>query len=180
MSDINLHSFNGPEDNDRMVVILEPIVPGPEIADTIKCSTGLTGFIGRFARVQAGREDALDVNNRCQDLSLVAHAWALAGAKYGITVKGGSKNVTVEGAIEGRGDECDVDLGNYSEQSAAKTTGVSLNLWREDGQPVRVRVLHADRPTLFNGPYKWMFPSPNIWFHSFFVKAFLLFRRLFS
>jgi hypothetical protein len=178
--DINLHSFNGPEDNDRLVVMLEPIVPGPEISDTIKCSTGLSGFIGRFARVHAGKEDALDVNNRCRDLNLVAQAWVLGGAKYGITVKGGSRNVTVEGAVEGRGQECDVDLGNGSDQSNEKTAGVKLNLWRVDGQPVRVRVLNADRPELFNGPYKWVFPSPNIWFHSFFVKAFLLFRRLFN
>jgi hypothetical protein len=180
MSDTNLHSFNGPELNGQLVELPGAITPGPEISDTIKCSTGLCGTLFRFGTVHAGQEDALDVNN-CRDLDIAASKWVIGGAKYGITIKGGSSNIWVMGEVEGRGQECDVDLGNWSDQSSEKTGPVLINLWRADGSPVRVRVLNSMRPNLAAGlPYQWVFPSPNIWFHSLFVKAFLWFRRLFG
>lgn len=178
--DINLISFNGPQDNGRVVSMLNDITPGPEIADTIKCSTGLQNFKASFGQVTTGYEDALDVNNRCGDLDIFAHLWVFPSRPTcGFTVKGGSFNVRISGAVIG---DPLVDIGNASDQSHVWVTGTRLNLRRNDGQPIRVRVLAGEFPTEEpgSGPYRYVFPSCIRWspFRRFIVKAFLQYRRL--
>lgn len=179
-TDINLHSFVGPEWNNQLVEMLDPITPGEEIADTLKFTSQLYNFEGRFGIVKAGYEDVADINNRSQFVALHAGVWDISGSKYGFTVKGGSSDVLLYGFVKGHGEECDVDLGNWSEQSNDKTRRVTLDLYSDDGSPIRVRVLNSERPHLApgSGPYEWVFPSPNIWLHDFFVKAFIAARRL--
>lgn len=177
--DKNLHSFNGPHDNNRLVDWAnEDVIPGPDIADAIKCSTQLQNFTLNVGRVASGTEDCLDVNNGCQNISVSAELWSLRG-NMGITVKGGSSNVYVGGPMDGRGRECDVDLGNASDQSHEKVTGAQLNLWRIDGQPVRVRVLNSDMPQEVqgSGPYTYVFPWKWTPFRSLAVKIFMEWHR---
>lgn len=180
--DVNLHSFTGPEWNNQRVEMLEPIVPGNEIADTLKFTSELYNLEGHFGVVEAGAEDVVDINNRSTWVALHAGLWNIAGSKYGFTVKGGSSDILLYGHVIGHGKECDVDLGNWSDQSNEKTRRVTLDLYSSDGSPIRVRVLNAERPHLApgSGPYEWVFPSPNIWLHSFLVKSFLQGRRLFG
>ena len=176
--DVNLYSFNGPHDNGRYVDWRDRDIDGTGFADALKCSTGLTEFSGSFGRVISGTEDAIDINNRCDGIVLHASAWVLRG-KMGITIKGGSRNVSISGVIEGHGREADVDLGNWSDQSHEWVTNTRLNLRTTDGSPVRVRVLAAEKPIYApgSGPYEWVFPSPRNPFHKALVKTFMELRR---
>lgn len=178
MPDVNLISFNGPHDNYRAVKMEAPL-DGTGFDDTVKCSTGLTGFKAQFGVVKGGREDALDVNNRCQELDLAADLWVLRGT-MGFTIKGGSRDVRVSGPVEGHGRECDVDLGNASDQSHEETRRVRLNLWRVDGSPIRVRVLNAELPfeEAGSGPYVYVFPWKSRVLRVVTVKVFMEWRRL--
>ncbi len=177
--DINLYSFNGPGDNGKAIDWSNnDVVPDATIADTIKCSTGLTNFSLRIGRVTSGKEDCLDINNLCRGVSVTSELWTLRGT-MGITAKGGSSNIYISGPMDGRGKECDVDLGNASDQSHAKVTGVQLNLWRVDSGAVRVRVLNSDMPYEVpgSGPYTYVFPWKWTPFRSMVVKIFMEWRR---
>lgn len=99
--------------------------------------------------ITGGAEDALDINrgtrfrfDRCRFNS---------GGRYAATVKGGASEITFEHCIFTAGREVDIDLGNWSDQAKppAKTTGVRfINCFRDDGQPLRIRCLWADRPSI--------------------------------
>jgi hypothetical protein len=162
--DNNLISFNGPHHNGLTVEHPDLILPTPQTTDTLKFSTELTGFRGIFGRVYSGTEDAVDINNRCHDIVLGFDTVVLGG-KMGITIKGGSKNIgiTIRNLV-GRGQEVDVDIGNWSDQSHEPVTGVYLDIRRADGSPVTVRVINGEKPLLApgSGPYKFIFPQPWI------------------
>jgi hypothetical protein len=180
--DINYLSFNGP--NRAPISYNNPndLIPGSEFADTIKCSTGLRDFYGRFATVTSGYEDALDVNNGCVNIDIEAALWRFpTRPKMGFTVKGDSHNVTIRGSVEG---DPLVDIGNASDQSHAWVTGTRLGLRRTDGKPIRVRVLAGEFPEELpgSGPYTYVFPWRIRWspFRRFLVKCFLQYRRTFQ
>lgn len=180
--DKNLCSFNGPLFNGMTVDWTDrDIYPDGDIADTIKCSTGLRNFKLSLRTVRPGYEDALDVNNRCENLDITAEVWDFSkgNQSYGFTLKGGSRNVRVSGMVMG---DPLVDIGNASDQSHAPTTGVRLNLQRIDGKPIRVRVLGGDLPTLENGAehYRFVFPWRFKFLRVLVTKAFLELRRHFS
>lgn len=177
--DKNLCSFNGPLFNGVTVDWTDRnIEPEADIADTIKCSTGLRNFKLSLRVVKSGYEDALDVNNRCEDLDISAELWDFTKGNQscGFTLKGGSRNVRVSGMVIG---DPLVDIGNASDQSHEPTTGVSLNLKRIDGKAIRVRVLGGDLPTLEDGsgPYRFVFPWRFKWLRVLATKAFLELRR---
>lgn len=179
--DVNLYSFNGPHDNGRTVEHLDEITTTPNIADTIKCSTGLANFEGLFGIVHSGYEDVVDVNNRCQYVNLKASLWVLNRCRMGFTVKGGSSCVRLSGPVRGHGREVDIDLGNASDQSHELTEGVVLNLWPENqGDYLTVRVLGAKLPLEEpgSGPYRYIYPWKNKLLRVFSVKAFLEWRRI--
>lgn len=166
MKDINLISYNGPQDNGQSVDLTldGAIVPGPEISDTLKFSTGLTSFYGRFPSVTSGTEDCIDVNNQCRVVNIVVDKLVFRGT-MGVTIKGGSKDIRITAYdCEGHGKETDVDIGNWSDQSSEPTTGVMLDICRSDGEAVRVRVINGETPMLLpeSGPYKFVFPWPWI------------------
>jgi hypothetical protein len=145
--DNNLISFNGPHHNGLTVEHPDLILPTPQTTDTLKFSTELTAFRGIFGKVYSGTEDAVDINNRCHDIVLGFDTVVLGG-KMGITIKGGSKDIgiTIRNLV-GRGQEVDVDIGNWSDKS-----------------PVTVRVINGEKPLLApgSGPYKFIFPQPWI------------------
>lgn len=177
--DLNLHSFNGPgHDNQTVDWADRVIVPSPEIADTIKCSTGLTNFRLLLGAVHGGREDALDVNNRCCNLEITAQRWVFdpGHSQMGFTIKGGSRNIRISGEVQG---DPLVDIGNASDQSHDLTTGVHLNLRRIDGRPIRVRVLGGEDPIFEpgSGPYTYIFPWQIRPLRVLVTKVFLELRR---
>lgn len=147
--DINLHSFNGPEWNGKSVDWADKaLAPGPEISDTLKFTSSLRGFSGRFGTVVGGREDCADFNDHCDGVTVSAR-WMPKG-KYAFTVKGGCKGVRIEGEIDGHGSEVDIDLGNVSDQSDDLTGPVEINLIHVGGEPITFRVLGAHDPVFLN------------------------------
>lgn len=181
MADLNRLSFNGPSDNGKSVCLAfeSGAVDGRGFADALKFSSGLSDFHGRFGTVFSGSEDAVDVNNRCSGLTIAADRYVLGG-RMGITIKGGSSDVTVEGWLEGNGSECDVDIGNWSDQSHEPVTGVKLGLRKWDGSKVRVRVINGDVPEFLpgSGPYCFVFPWPWLPGRRWIVRAFHQLRRI--
>lgn len=182
LPDINLYSFNGPYYNGKTVDMAGTVVvPDSYISDTIKCSTSLTDFRLYLGAVHGGREDALDLNNRCSNVEIVAHQWVFdpGHSKIGFTIKGGCRNITIAGEVSG---DPLVDIGNASDQSHDPTTGVVLNLRRTDGKPIRVRVLNGDEPTFAagSGPYRFVFPWRIKWLQVVVTKIFLELRRHFN
>ncbi len=178
--DINLVSFNGPAlDGTTVDWSRETLNPGPDIADTVKCSTGLRNFRLKLGTVHTGYEDGLDVNNRCENLDIEAALWVFPEnrAAIGFTLKGGSRNVRVSGWVQGNPL---VDIGNASDQSNEPTTGVRLALKRLDGKPIRVRVLNGDLPELEpgSGPYEFVFPWRSRALRQIAIKTFLALRKV--
>jgi len=181
-NDVNLYSFNGPYYNGKTVDLADTVIVPPDyFSDTIKCSTGLTDCRIYLGAVHGGLEDALDVNNRCSNLEIVAQQWVFdpGHSKMGFTIKGGSRNIKVSGLVQG---DPLVDIGNASDQSHDPTTGVHLNLRRVDGKPIRVRVLNGDEPTFEpgSGPYQFIFPWRIRWLRVLATKIFLEMRRHFD
>lgn len=174
--DTILHAWAGPEHNGLTVDWTDKVlIDGSDgkVTDCLKFTSHLQDFTGFFPNVRGGLEDCADLNNEVNNVRLKAASWQ-SGGKFCFTIKGGASNVTIEGPITNHGKEVDVDLGNWSDQSKKKTTGVYLNLTTPDHSPIIVRVLQADEPTFApgSGPYKYAFPSPKNPLHGFFVWCF--------
>lgn len=137
--------------------------PDGSYADTLKITGGShSGYIFA-AHITGGTEDCIDINNRCRDI-IIEVPKLRAGGSYVATIKGGSRNITLCGKIWVPGETTDIDLGNWSDQSNERTTGIRLALTRADGRPVRVRLINADAPALIGGgPYEIKRLNPILW-----------------
>ena len=94
----------------------------------------------------AQQENAIDMNRGCVGV-LIDTALLQAGNQNAITIKGGCEEIELRDVTIMPGGHCDIELGNWSDQSSARTTGVRLiRVRRWDGKPVRLRVGHADEP----------------------------------
>lgn len=177
--DINLHSFNGPDFDGAVVTMLDEIRPGSEISDTLKCSSRLRDFTGRFGVVYGGKEDCIDINNRCERIYIEAQRWVPQG-KYLATLKGGSRSIAISGEVEGHGSEVDIDIGNISDQSDNPTKDITLNLRHVAGDPITVRVINGERPKFLNADvqqYKVVLQVPSF-FGQLFAKVVHQLRKL--
>lgn len=163
MSDVNYKSYADCTGLQLQDLVVDPSTEGLDASlydDLFKLShvTGaqVTGLTVRGQGKQL--ENAIDMNRVCTDI-VIENARLEAGLENAITIKGGCKNVTLRNiTIERAGGHCDIELGNWSDQSPDPVTGVHLiNVARADGQPVRVRVGHADRPTIEGGNVKILF-----------------------
>lgn len=176
-SDLNLRVFTAPEWSGK--TYSDPNdVHGEGYTAAIKCTTRVRGFTANFGgTVYCGSENAADVNDG-SSVRLVANKWVISGSKYGFTCKGASY-LDLEGEIEGSGKECDIDLGGYSDQRQGDSSG-RLNVWRADRTtPVRVRCIQAETPYLASGsgPYVFLFPRPDAWYHGIAAWIFRFLRR---
>lgn len=123
--------------------------------------------------VSQGKEDSVDINNRCSNITLQGN-FAIEGyGKQVFTIKGGSKDIFISGVIENPGNHTDVEIGNWSDQSKEKTTNVQLNLRRMDGKPVRVIIGHASNITLGGNCKK------DVW-GSLLLQVYMKFRLIFG
>ena len=129
--------FNSPQDP-----------PDGGHSDTIKFSGSSHISIQFHGALTGGREDCLDVNNGSHHISVFAETW-VSGGRFVATLKGGSHDIYTHGHISIGGSETDIDLGNWSDQSAERTKFVMLNHTSSSGR-VRVRVLNAWRPSFAN------------------------------
>lgn len=103
------------------------------------------------------RENAIDANRMCEDV-LIDGAELEAGRQNAITIKGGCRRIHLRNVLIARaGGHCDIELGNWSDQSFERVTKVTLeNVRRADGKPVRLRVGHAAFPTIIGGNVRYM------------------------
>ena len=102
------------------------------------------------------REDGIDISYLCDQVVLQNFS-VDAGLLYAITIKQ-ARNVTLRNGVihrpGGGWERVDIDLGNRSQYRELRTKHVLIDgMSRADGEPVRVRVGHADKPTLRNGIY---------------------------
>lgn len=183
-NDIILNVY-GPDCNDQhmddSLVTFGRQTSTPDWQDTNKYTSRIHDFVHDVGNVFGGLEDCVDINNGASNGMITAAAFFPQG-KYCATIKGGSHDIRLRGTLCGHGSEVDVDLGNISDQSDAKTTGITLDLVSADGTPINVRVLNADKPQLIEGtgPYRYAFPHPDKWYHGICVWWLLAFRRWFK
>lgn len=132
-------------------VLLDQIIPPDDTyADALKLS-GVVDLTVYADYVVGGREDVVDIN-RCKNVTVVLSEVIVMG-RYLATIKGGSTNIVVHvhDAV-GRGTETDFDIGNWSDQSMARTTHVFL-WYGKSSHVMRCRVLHGWVPALDGGPW---------------------------
>lgn len=110
------------------------------------------------------RENVIDMNRLCETI-VVKNCTLYSGLQNAVTVKGGCHDIRLEEVriVPGQGN-CDIDLGNYSDQCQCPVTEIKLiNVTRTDGQPVRVRVINSDYPTVVGGNCKVYKPIWGRW-----------------
>ena len=117
-------------------------------SDSLKLSKA-TDVLVSSCSITGGSEDCIDMNRYCSDIT-VSDCILKPRGKYGITIKGGTTRVTLKNLLfMTHGKETDIDLGNWSDQSAEPVTAVVLeNITALDGKPVRVRLLWANKDTI--------------------------------
>jgi hypothetical protein len=90
-------------------------------------------------KVAQGKEDAVDINNKCKYLALHGEFGIGGGGKQVITIKGGSEHITFTGVSHGN----NIEIGNWSDQSTNFTSNVTLNLKSANGKPIKVSIGRA-------------------------------------
>lgn len=179
MSDVNLKSYVGPDFNGKRVDCGSlPVVATAGIASALKFTSGLSNFWFRCDEVRGGSDACVDVNNLCRNVEIYAGRMFPNG-QFAATIKGGAQGISLYGELQSHAQVADVIIGDWSDQSHAKTTGVVLGITTKTPDPVRVLVLNGDAPLFVpgTGPYEFLFPSPNIAMHGFFVWGFETLRR---
>ena len=155
------------------------VVAKPGESDALKVTDCDYGMI--FAgTISGGKEDCVDVNNKCHDIEIFADLFVVNG-KYLATIKGGSSRILLVGEVKGHGSEVDVDIGNVADQSDNLTRQVKLALKHVDGDPITVRVLGGERPIILNPfeqEYRIVFEVPGRLPKSWFLKAYKFLKRL--
>lgn len=163
--------------------LIDPRAQGIDPAgfdDLLKLSNARDVLVSHCAVRGGGlqRENAIDLNRNCSGV-VIRDCAVEAGRQNAITIKGGTKNTILQRVtIERPGGNCDIELGNFSDQSFERTTGTFISsVTRLDGQPVRVRCGHADWPLVTNSNvrilyfqsyrlklYVWAKQRTRLWF----------------
>jgi hypothetical protein len=152
--------------------------PNPADYDDIFKISGSSNITVRDCTINpdgGNREDGVDIMRYSK---FVEFNWCKVGAgkKYAFTVKGGSNSVTIRDTTSTRGggnwERVDIDIGNWSTTTPAKTGVVTIDhVTRTDGKPVRVRVGWADKPVVIGGNVHILF------WQSLGLKIYCLVRR---
>jgi hypothetical protein len=116
-----------------------------EFSDIFKVSQNKAPVLVENAVISQGHEDAIDINNRCNDVTLLNATIGVTGkGDQAITIKGGSRKIRISGVLHSRSkSKVDVDIGNWSDQSYNLSEDIELNLTHIDGKPVNVRIGRA-------------------------------------
>lgn len=152
MADVNYISFADQTDiSIAQLTYPESGVNSLEYSDTLKLSNAKNVRIYRCT-IEGGKEDCIDMNRNCENVR-VESCTVIPHGKFGFTIKGGSKNIVLNNVVfDGHGSEVDIDLGNWSDQSAELTRSILLeNVTSTSGLPVRVRVLWSESPKVIGG-----------------------------
>lgn len=148
-----------------------------KIDDVLKLSHAQNILVDTVT-VNAGglqRENAIDMNRVCVNV-MVKDCILYSGKQNAITIKGGCRDVTIQNVqiVPGEG-HCDIELGNWSDQSQDYVLNVNLiNVTRTDGAPVRLRIGHAKNVIVEGGNVK------ENKLGSLMVKLYFFFKGLFK
>lgn len=176
MSDVNLISrYESSNGQTESFADIGHATGSPDWDDSLKLTSHIKDYTASVDTLYGGREDCTDIHNGASNVRVEANRWIPQG-KYLATIKGGVRGALLSGPVHAHGKEVDVDIGNRSTTNKGKTTGVRLNLVSKTGQPITVRVLNGDKPTMVagSGPYKYIWPHPDAWYHSIVVWFFRL------
>ncbi len=132
-------------------VYLLDIIPTSTTTDSLKIS-GAINLSVRANTVRGGLEDVIDINHSQNVNVSILRAEPLG--KYVATIKGSQGIILSINNQIGHGSEVDFDLGNWSDQSRAKTTNVSLSSLMPDWETSTYRTFNADNPMLIGGRWK--------------------------
>jgi len=182
MTDRNLHSFNEPTRHNSKAFGFSNVgmeEPPETYQDTLKFSNGVDRVVVTDDNtVWGGSEDCVDMN-AVTNCSVRAKGFMPRGL-FCATVKGGAHGAFIQGELLGHGSEVDFDLGNWSDQSRAKTGSAILDVTSADGSPITYRVLNAERPVLAGpGPWRNVFPWVRLGpLHTAIVAAWSLYMRI--
>lgn len=93
-----------------------------------------------LVRIGQGQENALDINSSSSNIAIAAEfGWGGGRGDNVITIKGGARDIRLSGPIFSTGNEADVTLDAWSDQSSKLVSGVNLaGLFRADGKPVTI------------------------------------------
>lgn len=177
-ADSYLLAWTGPAWNGKTVDYSDRDFDGSSYSAALKHSGALTGFTSRVRKAIGGRDACVDVNNFCRNLDItVGELWPTG--QFAATIKGNSTGIRLRGRLMRHAQKFDVIIGEWSDQSNQPTTGVSLGLIPDDGQPVVVCVLAGEKPVEEpgTGPYVYRFPSPDMPGHGVAVWGFQTLRR---
>lgn len=137
--------------------VVVDVPAGAVVADAFKMSGVRNVKITRLVVGGAGivKENSWDANKLCADVfvtSAVLQEWS----QNALTWKGGCRNFSIGRlAIVGRGGHCDIEAGNYSEQSREKSDGLTIDEVDGSYGPVRFRVGWARNVTIHRGPTQY-------------------------
>ena len=180
MKDQNLHSFAGNPsgelfytDPDGVVTqlrqagdlspisyMLGSIVAPSGIADALKVS-GAVNLTIIVHDITGGYEDCIDINHS-SNVTIYVEYLASSGL-YVSTIKASDHVTLLCGCLTKHGTVTDFDLGNWSDQSTAKTRAVILGV-KGSSAPVQVRQLNAEAPRMVEEPsITWKLSSTWSW-----------------
>lgn len=176
MSDVNLISrYETSTGHTEAFATIGYATPTPDWDDSLKLTRHISDYFAFAEAIYGGREDCVDIHNGASAVRVQANRWVPQG-KYLATIKGGVVGAKLSGHVYAHGKEVDVDIGNRSTTNKEVTTGVILDLYSQTGKPITVRVLNGDKPSVVDGsgPYKYVFPNPDSWYHGIVVWFFRL------
>lgn len=175
-----LHLF-GPGDSPGIRAYSEgniTLPPGGKIADVLKFSGVQRLRVVVRGELPGGTEDCIDINNGCRDLEVQLLKGMRPAGQYAVTIKGGSRNVRIEGTILGPARTVEVDLGNHSDQSQEPTTGVHLALVPAYQGKIRYRQLNASTPLLVPAVFYRRTFRLRGFFRPIFARLYALLKRI--
>lgn len=123
------------------------------------------------ALIKGGDEDCLDVGTHCNLNQFARFGCSADGGKYIVTLKSHSENNTfVYFHVYEHGSECDIQLGNWSDQDNGSNSGNVFTDWTsEDGKPITYsyRFFADSKPEFINTNAKhlwWLSAGVTIYF----------------
>jgi hypothetical protein len=160
----------------REIHLGDIIPPDASFADALKFS-GVRDFKVFAKRIVGGREDCIDVNNRCRNIEIIAEALEPRG-KYVATVKGESRDVVIRGKVVGKASYVDFALGDHSDQADGRTEGVTLDCTSADGRRLTWQRINATSPNTRKGQrWKRAYTVPGF-FRKWFPKIYAFLKNL--
>lgn len=151
--------------------IFRPLDGAKNYSDILKFSDQ-QGFTLIGCQVDQGKEDSVDINNFCREITLDGKFGIGGGGNQVITIKGGCDTVWVTGTSYGNR----IEIGNWSDQTYNKSKNIVLNIASANGQPIKVYIGRAENVSCQGNCKKDTFGSLKItayWWFKWIIRRIL-------